>query len=152
MQISNIQPDAGSDASVVTNTQQHLLRKRHIQQLLQLALRRMMNARCDHREYSRMTRLNSQKKKKHHLANRYVLNGENRGLHLEPSRDDPKISEIQMLQHSRKDPSNRHRVCKKLQGNQLRHCPRTCTKFQVLILRINISYQNRVPRQCFLTS
>ena len=42
-----------------------------------------------------------------HLANRYVLKKESmRPSHMESSRQDPKISEVQTLQHSKNELSN----------------------------------------------
>ena len=53
------------------------------------------------------------------------------GLHLESSRQDPKNTEIQTLKKSVKDPSNGPCALKNWQGNELRHCTRTCTQLQV---------------------
>ena len=67
------------------------------------------------------------------------------------SRLDLELSEIQTLQHSRKDPSNglfEHE--RKKQGKQLGFDTTTCTEFQVRILRIDTGSSNRVPRVLFL--
>ena len=59
VQHSELQPDAGTETSLFTNTQLNLMMKRKFQHLLQVALRRMMNARCSCR-INRMTRRNSE--------------------------------------------------------------------------------------------
>ena len=80
---------------VCTQTQLNLLTKRTNQQLWQFTLRRMMNARCNYRKCSRMTRPNSK-----------WVSIISRTGNLESSRQGPKISEILTLQHSRKGLSN----------------------------------------------
>ena len=76
----------------------------------------------------------------------------NWALHLESSRLDLKISEVQTLQHSKKDLSNGPWAWKKKQGQQLGFYTRTCTRFQVHILTIEIGSSNEVPRTMFLHS
>ena len=66
-----------------------------MQHRLQSTLHRMMNDRCNYEHFGRMTQF---RVRLHHLANRYVLNSEKLDLHLEPSRRDLIISEIQSLQ------------------------------------------------------
>ena len=79
------------------------------------------------------------------LIGKNILKRENWDLHLDSFRQDPKISEIQTLQYSRKDLSNGPCAWKKLQGHQLGLYTRTCTQFRVHILRVDIGCSNRVP-------
>ena len=117
---------------VCIHKQLNLLMKRKMQQLLQFTLRRMMNNITAHdeqhteveRKYSRMTRLNSESDS---IISRTVVfkKGKNWDLHLESSRQDPKIRENPTLQHSVNDPSNGPCAWEKWQENQLGHCTRT---------------------------
>ena len=119
---SNLQPDAGSETSV----------KRHIQKLLQFTLRRMMNASCSDRKYSRMTRPTSEWDS---IISRTGMfwKGKQRGHHLESSRQDqrnpnvPKVGDWRIESTLRVEDNGK--------GNPLGHCTRTCTQFQVRILR-----------------
>ena len=65
--------------------------------------RRMMSARCN---YEKMDDKTHFRVKLHHLGNRYILKRRNWDQHLESSRQHLKISELQTLQHSEKDPLN----------------------------------------------
>ena len=64
----------------------------------------------------------------------------------ESSRQDPRIREIQALQHSVKDPSNGPCAWKKWQGKQLGFHTRARTRFQIRILRIDMGSPIQVPR------
>ena len=77
-----------------------------------------MNDSCNYERYSRMTTLNFEWDS---IISRTCMswNGKILDLHLESSRQDPKVSGIQTLQHSRNDPSNGTHAWKK-QGKQLR--------------------------------
>ena len=135
--------------SVHINAQRNLLMKAEIQHLLQFTFQRLMHARCSYRNHSRMTRPNSERD--FFISRRSMFRKRQTwGLHSESPRQDPKISEIETLQQSRKDPSNALCARKTRQGNQLGHCTRTCTQFQVRILRIDIDSSNQVPRALYL--
>ena len=78
-----------------------------------------------------------------YLANEYVLRRKHLDLHLESSRLDLNISRIQTLQHSRQDLSHGLWAWKKNKEISL-DLSRTCTTFQVRILRNEKGSSNQV--------
>ena len=58
VQNSNLQQDAGSERHILTKL--YLQMTRNMQQLLRFTFQRMMNARCNYRKYSRMSRPNTE--------------------------------------------------------------------------------------------
>ena len=137
--------------SVHTNTQQNLLLKRKIQHRFVFTFHQMMNDRCKNGKISRMTRPNTEWDFIILRTNTFTKK-RNWALHLESSSLDLKISEVQTLQHSKRDLSNGPCAWKKKQGQQLGFHTRTCTRFQVHILTIEICSSNQVPRAMFLQS
>ena len=88
VQNSDLQMYANSETSVQTNTQLNLLMTRELQRLLQFSFHRMMNDRCNCETFfSRMTRP-QHRVRLHHLASKYVLNGEKVGPTLGWSHSD----------------------------------------------------------------
>ena len=71
-------------------------------------------------------------------------------LHLESSRQDPKISEIQALQQSVKDPSHGPCAWKKWQGNQLWTLHRERVQNSRFVFWESTLSSNRVPRAMLL--
>ena len=124
---------------------------KNIQQLFHFTLQRTMNATWNYRKCSRVTRHNSEWDS---VISRTGMfrKGKHLDVHLESSRQDPKISEIQTLQHSVKDPSNGICAWKNWQGNQLGLRTRTCTQLQFRILRIDTSFQTESREKWFFTS
>ena len=128
-----LQPDAGTDTSVFTNTQINLLMTEEIQQIMQSTSRRMAKSRCKYKEFSRMRDAIPSDTP----SSREQTRSEE-DLHLESSREDLNIGELPTLQQSVKDPSNGPCAWKNWPGNQLGHRTRTCAKFPVGFLSIVI--------------
>ena len=99
----NLQQDANSETSVHTNTLLNLLMEKSAFVAIHIPLNdeRQMQLRKNQSDDKTQVRVRF-----HHLANKSIWKWKNWGLRLESCRQDPKISEIQTPQHSRKDRSN----------------------------------------------
>ena len=142
--------DADSETSEHTNTKEILLMRRKFQHRPLFTFQRMINDRCKSGKISRMTRPNTEWD--------FIISRTSTfwkwkiwELHMESSRPDFKISEIQTHQHSRKGLSNGPWAWTEKQGKLLGFHTRTCTKFKVRILGSKHVLQNRSREQCFFT-
>ena len=117
---SKLQADATSETNAPSNTQQNMLTIRQFS--APIAIHIPWQAKSHYREGL------------HHLANQYAPKREKWDPHLEL-----RTSEIQTLWPSKKDLSNGRWAWKKAR-NSLDFYTRTCTEFQVHILRIETSW------------